>query len=163
MVGASGPTMKLTHVLFAFASLGLLHCSSMDNKTTPNGSGDQSTTLSVTLSLPTDTTGHTAEIVVGQPAVVDVSVAAVGPGACDSTLLGSHCTEHTVTQLSQFGLADVACDGDLCEVTSVTRDAGRASAQITLVPKTTSVNLHASATSGPLSGSGALWLAPADH
>jgi hypothetical protein len=154
--------MNLRLLPLAFASIALVHCTtpSLGNTTTWDENGTHS--LGVTLSMPTDTTGHTASAIVGEPVVVDVFVQDVGPGACTRGFLGGSCSDHTYSDVAAFDLTDVGCDDDLCDVIQVTRDAGRANATITLVPKSTDVTLHATAASSTMSGSGELWLVPAE-
>jgi hypothetical protein len=134
---------------------------SLGNKTYPNAGADQTTSLAVTLSLPSDATGHSASAIVGRQLDVDVLVQEVGPGTCTSGFLGDACSDHSYASVASFDLSDVGCDDDQCEVVSITRDAGRADAIVTIVPKSTDITLRAGATSGSLSGDGELWILPA--
>jgi hypothetical protein len=155
--------MNLRTLPILLASIALVHCQmpQLGNETSWNENGTQSASLDVTLSLPTDTTGHTATTVVGNPMVVDVYLQQVGPGTCTNGLLGRSCSDHSYSDVTSFDLSDVGCDDDLCDVVSISRNTGRADASITIIPKSTSIILRAGAASGSLSGSSELWIVPA--
>ena len=151
-------------VLLVVAPVLLTHCTLDPTHPDPNNT---TAAAAMTVEQPLDpATGNTAWGTVGQPMTVDIYMVQTGPGTCTDYNFGGYHEECSGpnTPLA-FDLASLGCDDDLCDVTGIEvgtlKDAYGNSLKgdvVTLVPRSATVTLRATGTSGSFTASGSLSL-----